>query len=897
MSDEDTVVKKRRILRFIRDLDLRYIRGSIDRRTYQTLKSKYQEMLTGLPQLIIEKEDIKPLDEAREVLPQFESDFHEIEAGLEEETPIEVPVPTPQEVSEVSAEEVTEVPTEEVAEMIDLPEVEIADKMIDEEPIEVKTEELEDLPITEPVKTMEIPVIELSDIPLIEIEELKIRYVMNMAIKAATKTFEEEMNLEQEYISSKLDNQDYLKKKNVIERKQQKIFQHFYKLSELLFSVCRDHLYKNTHNNFLLFNNELSENINRLRRMETDKKELKGIIYDINDRVLRHRPILKKAAQDTLNWKVEIQQEKERFKRYRDDNFENLDSIQKEEIERKVRQLIIYEELLDEDINDYTRDLDAMNAIYGEHLRFQEIITPYFKDLSLKAEDRIQKYSEIMSALSIKSKMLVSSNFASRDINYQLLSELKSFWRYTGKPVLDEQSDLVGFLVGPGQLNDNFGIMVKQQHEISLSMVRRIYDHILSPDQESKEDMSEIEKKQFLLSEITKTIPQVPFTFLIPDVIIEYCSRVDTPLTDELKQVMMQPESFLFIPIEETSRLPREIKVQRENIMQNGEVLPYFNPTESNILTEHLASYEETEVRDIFNTKLGDAHSVIYHPDKGYFLVLEREIPSSEIYEQIYKFMYEETLHPSQEIQTPPFSEMKKRIHTDLSKEYELSEEEVGNIKFLQSVLIEKNTGLLPEKIENSRYSLISLGNVRVIGENIQVNYGSPLFTLSEIFNLEGKVVENVKGTEIGVVYNLDLKEKPVIYLWTSIDIMLIASLVSDEPEKLFGKDQNFIDNLAISIGKQLSIAPQIALRPDIVMVFMNLAGKISDIDYLKELMEKFNPKKIDLARIISVDKRKILADISDKEIMEEIYTDIEVGEIDDDHRFVTSPDYFLREQ
>ena len=38
-------------------------------------------------------------------------------------------------------------------------------------------------------------------------------------------------------------------------------------------------------------------------------------------------------------------------------------------------------------------------------------------------------------------------------------------------------------------------------------------------------------------------------------------------------------------------------------------------------------------------------------------------------------------------------------------------------------------------------------------------------------------------------------------------------------------------------------------------------------------------------------------ADISDKEIMEDIYTDIEVGETDEERRFVTSPDYYLREQ
>ena len=61
--------------------------------------------------------------------------------------------------------------------------------------------------------------------------------------------------------------------------------------------------------------------------------------------------------------------------------------------------------------------------------------------------------------------------------------------------------------------------------------------------------------------------------------------------------------------------------------------------------------------------------------------------------------------------------------------------------------------------------------------------------------------------------------------------------------------------------------------------------------------MKKFNPKTFELSRVISVDKRKILADISNEEIMDEIYTDIEVGETEDDQRYVTSPDYFLKEQ
>jgi hypothetical protein len=795
-------------------------------------------MLTSLPQTLKISQEVKQIEETKEALPELESDIHEIETGKE------IVSPAPQ-----------------------------------------------------PSITIEIPAIELPSIPAIEIEELKIRYVMHMAIKAATKTFEEEMDLEQDYIIGRISDQDYVAAKNDIERKQHKIFQHFYKLSELLFSVCRDHLYKNTHNNFLLFNNEVSENINRLRRMETEKKELKGIIYDINDRVLRHRPILKKAAQDTLDWKVSIQQEKERFKHFYDLNEVNLNQDQKDEIERKIKQLVIYEELLDDDINDYTKDLDAMNEIYGEHLRYQEIITPYFKDLSLDAEERIQSYSELMSSLVEKTKISVSSNFASRDINYQLLSELKSLWRFTGKPVLDEQNDLVGFLVGPGQLDDQFGIIIKQQQEISLSMARRIYDNILTEGKDKKEDLPEEEKKEYLLNEITKNLPQVPFTFLIPEAIIEYCSRAETPISDELKQVMLQPDNFLFIPIEFVTKSSREIIITSGNIIQTGEILPYFNPTESNMINDHLAANSNVEIKDIFGNRIGKTHSIIYHPDKGYFVVSENEIVADFIYEQIYKLLHGEIVPAPERAKTLTLKEMKEATIAEFAEEFDKDPEEIIDIEFFKRILIEKNTGILPEKVENSKYSLISLGNVKLISDSIIVNYGSPMFSLSEIFDLEGKVVENVKGTEIGVVYDLKLLEKPVIHLWTSIDLMLIASLISDSPEKLFRKDQNFIDNLAISIGKQLSIAPQIALRPDIVMIFMNLSGKISDLDYLGELTEKFNPKSIELTRIISVDKRKILADISDEEIMEEIYTDIEVGEIDDEHRFVTSPDYFLRDQ
>ncbi|MCK5141970.1 MAG: hypothetical protein KAQ70_07235, partial [Candidatus Heimdallarchaeota archaeon] len=329
-----------------------------------------------------------------------------------------------------------------------------------------------------PQRTLELPAMELKNMPILEIEELKVRYVMHMAIKAATKTFEEEMNLEQDYVSGKLDDQEYMTSKNEVEAKQHKIFQHFYKLSELLFSVSKDHLFKNTHNNFLLFNNELSENINRLRRLETDKPELKGIIFEINDRVLRNRPILRKAAQDTLKWKMEILQEKERFALFYEINKEKLTTKQKEIMNHNLKQFDIYEELLDDDINDYTRDIDAMDQIYGEHLRFQEIVTPYFKDLAIEIETKIQRYSEVVSFQQMKNKVSIASSTETKDLDYMILSELRTLWRFTGKPVIDEQNDLVGFLIGPAKLNEKYGIIILQQQEISLSMARRIYDNI-----------------------------------------------------------------------------------------------------------------------------------------------------------------------------------------------------------------------------------------------------------------------------------------------------------------------------------------------------------------------------------------------------------------------------------
>ncbi len=834
MSAEETTVKKRRILRFIRDLDLRYIRGSIDRRTYQTLKNKYQEILTGLPTSLKSDEETQKIEETKKSLPELESDIQQIDSVIVDTSPPLIPQ-----------------------------------------------------------RTLELPVIELKSMPILEIEEIKIRYVMHMAIKAATKTFEEEMDLEQEYVSGKLNDQEYMSSKNEVEAKQHKIFQHFYKLSELLFSVSKDHLFKNTHNNFLLFNNELSENINRLRGYETDKPELKGIIFEINDRVLRNRPILRKAAQDTLKWKMEILQEKERFALFYEVNKEKLTQKQKEIMKHNMKQFEIYEELLDDDINDYTRDIDAMDQIYGEHLRFQEIVTPYFKDLAIDIEARIQRYSEVVSFQQMKNKVSIAPSTETKDLDYMVLSELRTLWKFTGKPVIDEQNDLVGFLIGPAKLNEKYGILILQQQEISLSMARRIYDNILSPDG-SEGIETEEDKKEYILNELVNTLPQVPFNFLIPETIIEYCNRKNVELTGEIKKVMLQPDNYLFVPLEFISKTQREIRIKNENILLNGDLLPFYNPTESNNFTSLLTERQDIKIKNVFNQIVGTASSVIYHPSKGYFLVSKRLNLSDDLFDFIHDFLYTDDSIDETEILS---ADKKKIVIKELSKEFGISAKDIENPELLKKILVEKNTGILPDIVESSKYDLYSIGNLKIISDHILLDYGTQEFSIVDIFDIRGKVVENVKGTELGVIHNLELKEKPVLNLWTSIDLLLIASFIDSNPEKLFEKDKNFIDNLAISIGKLMSIAPQVALRPDMVMTFMNLIGKISKIEEIKETMTKFKPRIIDLGRVITIEKQKILADISDKEIMDEITSDIEEGDVDDDKRFVASPDYYLREK
>ncbi|MCK5303822.1 MAG: hypothetical protein KAJ72_01130, partial [Candidatus Heimdallarchaeota archaeon] len=288
------------------------------------------------------------------------------------------------------------------------------------------------------------------------------------------------------------------------------------------------------------------------------------------------------------------------------------------------------------------------------------------------------------------------------------------------------------------------------------------------------------------------------------------------------------------------------------------------------------------------------ANSVIYHPSKGYFLVSKRLNLSDDLFDFIHDFLFADDTTTVTEILSV---DKKKVVIEELSKEFSLSAKDIENPELLKKILIEKNTGILPDTVESSKYDLYSVGNLKIVSDHILLDYGAQKFSIADVFNIQGKVVENVKGTELGVIHNLELKEKPVLNLWTSIDLLLVASFVDSNPEKLFEKDTNFVDNLAISIAKLMSIAPQVALRPDMVMTFMNLIGKISKIEEIEETMSKFKPRTIDLGRVITVEKQKILADISDKEIMDEIASDIEEGDVDEDKRFVASPDYYLREK
>ncbi|MCG3224119.1 MAG: hypothetical protein H7647_06605, partial [Candidatus Heimdallarchaeota archaeon] len=413
----------------------------------------------------------------------------------------------------------------------------------------------------------------------------------------------------------------------------------------------------------------------------------------------------------------------------------------------------------------------------------------------------------------MKNIVSIAPSTETKDLDYMVLSELRTLWKFTGKPVIDEQNDLVGFLIGPAKLDDKYGILILQQQEISLSMIRRIYDNILSPE-ESEGRETEEDKKEYILRELVSTLPHVPFTFLIPEAIIEYCKRKNVELTGDLKKVMRQPDNYLFVPLESTSKTQREIRINNENIVLSGDLLPFYNPTESNNFTSLLSEKQGLQIKNIFNQIVGTANSVIYHPSKGYFLVSKRLNLSNDLFDFVYDFLYLDDTTDGTEI----FSADKKKIVIDkLSNEFGMSAKDIENPELLKKILVEKNTGILPNIVESSKYDLYSIGGLKIVSDHILLDFGTPKFTIADVFDIQGKVVENVKGTELGVIHNLELKEKPILNLWTSIDLLLIASFVDSNPEKLFEEDNNFIDNLAISIGKLMSIAPQVALRPDMV--------------------------------------------------------------------------------
>ncbi|MHA1303655.1 MAG: hypothetical protein ACTSPI_08140, partial [Candidatus Heimdallarchaeaceae archaeon] len=76
MYEEQAELQRQRIHRLIRDLNIRYIKGAIDRRTYQTLKQKYQKMLESLPQQYEKtKELIDEPEKVRDEIKQIQEEI------------------------------------------------------------------------------------------------------------------------------------------------------------------------------------------------------------------------------------------------------------------------------------------------------------------------------------------------------------------------------------------------------------------------------------------------------------------------------------------------------------------------------------------------------------------------------------------------------------------------------------------------------------------------------------------------------------------------------------------------------------------------------------------------------------------------------------------------------
>ncbi len=849
MTEQDFELQKQKINRLIRDLNIRYIKGSLDRRTYQILKQKYLKMMDSIPQ-----------------------SYHET-------------IPPEKEQEEEQKKQVNE-----------------------------EIEKIKDEITYEAQKTIiskiKIPPISLSGIPEVEIDELKIRYVMRLALKASAKIFEDELEAENEYVSGHISNKEYLELKNLLETKQHKIFKNYYKLSDTLETLTKKHIFKRAHYNFLLFTNELSENLNRLRGHEIDKYEVKGIIYEINNSVLRHRPIIKKAIEETKKWKECVLKEKEKFEKFREENNDQLSESDKEELKRRIRLLEIYVELLEEDINDYKTDLRAIEEVYGEHLQFQELEVPFFSDLSDIALRNIEQYNQYIRGAIFEKKLNVCSSVITRKLDYKFLAELNSLWKYSGNVVVDKEGELIGFVVGPGKLNDEYGAIIYTQREISQTMARRIFDYVIAPNILGGITKSDEEKKQTLLNEIPKVFPTVNYNYLVPEVIIEYCKKKEFDLSQELLKFLRQEGRIIFVPLINIEKGERRIIVNRDIIRETGELLPNFDLKKSNDITRLLVNNEETELIDIFDRVIGYAKSVVSHPKKGYFLIVKRDQLPTSFYATIYDLLYTDLEKSS--LEQIDAEEKKWRLLFNLSREYEKSEAEVGEPEFLKKILIEKNTGVLPQDIDNAIFDLYSIGNIRIVGDKLQVSYLTPPFEVQQVFDVDGKIVENVKGKELGVVFSIKLTGKPELLIWSKINLLIIASFISDEPVKLIKEHKDFIDSLAISIGQYLSLAPQVALRPDNVLSFMNLIGKINSYKEIEEIMKKFDPTSIDILRVISIDNQRILVDVADIETEkiaasgEEIQegslrqeVSIEQGpeENREEEEYVASPDYYLKQR
>ncbi len=834
MSEDSNEIKRRRIHRLLRDLDIRYIKGSIDSRTYQLLKNKYQEMIDNL--------SITPLSE--ESIPE-------------------------------------KITSQEISQAIE----------------EADSSESDDTVV---IETLELPTVDLNPIPEIAVEELKIRYVMEFAIRAASKVFQDNLELEQKYSEGKLTEIEYETELKIIEFKQQKVFQRIAQLQDLESKVKKDHIFKRNQMNLDLFNNELSENLNRLRNRDLKKNDLWFAIEGIRDRVLKLKDIFNLAIEETKRWQSIVKREHGRFLEFESNHQYQLTEVQKDNLSRKIRELEIYIELLEKDEIDYSLNITSIDELYGDHLQYQELVSAYFSDISPLALKRIEFYKKHFLELFKYSPLaLASSSFTSK-VDYAIVKKLKDLWEVAGKPIVDTEDELIGFVVGSGKNDENFGLIALDQSEMSLSLTERIYDHVIAPIVHSTRDLSSDDKKKYILREIPTTLRNMPFNFTIPQVILEYCKKINADLNDELKKILNPPLKYTFIELNDIVEISDKVIVKKKEELKNGVLAPYFDVMYNNKLNKLLQERGKIELYDIFHRIVGIVETIVYHPSKGYFLVVKKSQLTDEFYAKMYDFLI--TTSPSfsstDSLNRLTKEEKKWRLFMNLSREYNTNESEIEKPEFVSKILFKNNAGILPITITNLHYSLYPLGNIKLLDDRLFLTFGASHFSYLEVFDLKGKIVENIKGTEIGFLYTTKFTGKPAITVWTNIDIKTIASFVNDNPEEILEKDPDFIDNLAIAVEKYTGYPPKIALRPDILLSFVNLVGKISDIEKLDEIIKKFKPINIELSRIIMIDENRILADITTEEDKKELEKQ-ENKENDDIanrmiEEFVASPDYYL---